>query len=105
GVQDEVGDSKLLAVAADLVLRPIPRIVVLQPYLLVGAGFRNANYDYNEQGLSDTFNKNDRDFALHAGVGADLMIGPIGVAAELTDFISKNSEDKFKQHDGFGFVG
>jgi len=43
--------------------------------------------------------------ALHAGVGVDLSLGPVGVSAEVTDFISKNSEDKWKQHDAFGFAG
>lgn len=102
--QSEIGNGKLLAVAGDLVLRPIPRLIVIQPYLLVGAGLRNANYSY-DAGISNSFPKSDRDFALHAGVGADLMVGPIGVSAEITDFISKDAADKWKQHDGFGFVG
>jgi hypothetical protein len=102
--QSQVGEGKLLAIAGDLVLRPLPRIVV-QPYLLLGAGLRRADYDFDSDGLSNAFPENDTDFALHAGVGADLNLGPIGVAAELTDFISKDSADKWKQHDGFGFVG
>ena len=101
----EVGEGKLLAVAGDIVLRPIPRLVVVQPYLLLGAGLRRANYSYSSSGISDAFPKDDSDFALHAGVGADIMLGPVGVSAEITDFISKDSADKWKQNDGFGFVG
>ena len=103
--QQQVGDGKLVAAAADFVLRPLPKIIVIQPYLLAGAGFRNANYSYDTNGLSNAFPKSDRDFALHAGVGADLSLGPIGVSAEITDFITQDSADKWKQHDGFGMVG
>lgn len=103
--QDEIGEGKLLAVAGDLVLRPIPRILILQPYLLAGAGLRRADYDYDDDGISDAFPENESDFALHAGIGADIMLGPVGIAAEITDFISKNQDDKWKRHDGFGFVG
>ena len=102
GTSGEIGDGKVLAVAADLVLRPLPRILV-QPYLLVGAGLRRADYSYDEQGF-DAF-KDDSDFAAHLGVGADLMLGPVGVSAEITDFISKDENDDWKRHDAFGFVG
>jgi hypothetical protein len=102
--QNQVGEGKLLAVAGDFVLRPIPRVLV-QPYILLGAGVRRADYDFDSDGLTNAFPENDTDFALHAGVGADLHLGPIGIAAEITDFISKDSADKWKQHDGFGFVG
>ena len=100
----DVGEGKLIAAAADLVLRPIPRLIVIQPYVLAGAGVRRANYSYDTNGF-DAFPKNDTDFALHAGVGADIMLGPIGVSAEITDFISKDASDKWKQHDAFGFAG
>ncbi|MGQ0815676.1 MAG: hypothetical protein ACT4O1_14670 [Gemmatimonadota bacterium] len=105
GAQGEVGEGKLLAVAGAVVLRPIPRLLILQPYLLAGAGLRRADYDFDDDGLANAFPENDSDFALHAGIGADVMIGSIGVTAEITDFISKDDEDKWGRHDGFGFVG
>lgn len=103
--QSDVGKGKLLAVAGDFVLRPIPRLIVVQPYLLVGAGLKRTDYSYESDGFSNAFPKADRDFALHAGVGADVTLGPLGLSAEITDFISRNASDKWKQHDGFGFVG
>ena len=103
--QTEVGEGKLLAVAGDLVLRPLPRLIVIQPYIIAGAGLRRADYSYDDDGISNAFPENDSDFALHAGIGADLVLGPLGVSAEITDFISKNSDEKWKIHDGFGFVG
>lgn len=101
----EVGEGKLLAAAADLVLRPIPRILVLQPYLLLGGGLRRADYDYDTDALSNAFPENESDFAVHAGIGADVMLGGLGISAEITDFISKNSDDEWGRHDAFGFVG
>jgi hypothetical protein len=100
---EEIGDGKVLAVAADLVLRPLPRIIV-QPYLLLGGGLRRADYSYDDEGF-DAFPEKDSDFAAHVGVGADLNIGPVGVSAEITDFISKDENDDWKRHDAFGFVG
>ena len=41
----------------------------------------------------------------HGGVGADLMLGNMGVAAELTDFVSKGVDDKWNAHDAFLMVG
>ena len=106
GVQnrDAVGEGKLLAVAGDVVLRPLPRLLV-QPYLIVGAGLRREDYSYENDGVADALPKEQSDFALHAGVGADLMLGRIGIVAEVTDFITKDQEDKWDQHDAFGFVG
>jgi hypothetical protein len=102
---DAIGDGKLLAVAGDLVLRPIPRLIIIQPYLIAGAGLRREDYSYDDDGVSNALPKDKSDFALHAGIGADVMLGRIGVVAELTDFITKNEEDDWDQHDAFAFVG
>ena len=102
--ETEVGEGKLLAAAVDFVWRPLPRLIVVQPYLLVGGGLRRADYSYDTDGL-DAFPENASDFAVHAGIGADFVLGPVGVSAEITDFISKNEEDDWSRHDGFGFVG
>jgi hypothetical protein len=107
GVQnrDNIGEGKLLAVAGDLVLRPIPRLIIVQPYIIAGAGLRREDYSYEDDGLSNALPKEQSNFALHAGIGADIMLGRIGVVAEFSDFITQNDEDEWKQHDAFGFVG
>jgi hypothetical protein len=102
--QDNIGEGKLLAVAGDIVLRPIPRLIIVQPYLLLGGGLRQENYSY-EEGTAGAFPEDQSDFALHAGVGADIMLGRFGVVAEFSDFITKDDEDKWKQHDAFATVG
>ena len=102
--RDNVGEGKLLAIAGDIVLRPIPRFIV-QPYVLAGAGLRREDYSYEDDGVANALPEDQSDFAFHAGVGLDLMLGRIGVVAEVTDFITKNEADEYKQHDAFGFVG
>ena len=104
GVSGDVGDGNVLAVAGDVVLRPLPRVLV-QPYVLLGAGVRREDYSFDDDGLTNAFPESDSDFALHLGLGADLNLGPLGLSVELTDFISKNEDDDWKRHDGFGFVG
>jgi opacity protein-like surface antigen len=104
---ENIGEGKLLAVAGDVVLRPIPRILFLQPYLLAGAGLRREDYSFEDDGVGNALPKDQSDFALHAGIGADLMFGRFGVVAEFTDFITKSEGDDWTpgQHDGFVSVG
>lgn len=106
GVQDRenIGEGKVLALAGDLVIRPIPRILV-QPYLLIGAGLRREDFNYEDDGISDAFPDEQSDFAFHLGVGADLMLGRIGIVAEVTDFLTQEPTGEWNQHDAFGFVG
>ena len=103
--QENIGEGKLLAVAGDLVLRPIPRLIVVQPYLIAGAGLRREDFSYEDDGLSNALPSDKSNFALHAGLGVDVMLGRLGVVAEVTDFISQDEEDDWSQHDAFGFVG
>lgn len=100
--RQDIGKGNLFAGAADLVVRPLPRILV-QPYLLAGAGEKFIKYDQNASLINGA--NTARQFALHGGVGADVMLGPIGVAAELTDFLSKDAANKWNQHDAFLMVG
>jgi hypothetical protein len=101
--RDEIGDGKVLAAAADIVVRPLPRILV-QPYLLGGVGLKNLSYE-RDSGISGLFPEDNRTLALHAGLGADVMLGPIGVVAEVTDFISRDADDKWNVHDAFLMAG
>ena len=36
--QSEIGDGSVLAGAIDVVMRPLPRLIAVQPYILGGAG-------------------------------------------------------------------
>src|SRR4051812_35263932 len=96
----EIGKGSVLAAAADLVIRPLPRLFV-QPYLIAGAGEKFYKYESG----SLVSGGDDRDFALHGGIGADVVLGSVGVVAELTDFFSKGADSKWDVHDAFLMVG
>lgn len=105
----DIGTGRILMGAADLVIRPIPRLIVLQPYGLAGIGFKNFNYDVH-QNISSAIGtvRNHSTAAFHAGIGADLMLGGVGIMAEITDYIAKadtNDSNKGLQHDAYGLVG
>lgn len=102
--EGEIGEGNVLAVAGDIVIRPLPRLVVVQPYLLGGVGLKRTDYNFDEEGVADAFD-DDSDLTLHVGVGADIMLGGIGIVAEVTDFISKRDDDEFSRHDAFAMLG
>jgi hypothetical protein len=106
GVQnrEDIGDGSVLAAAADLVLRPLPRLIA-QPYILAGAGLKRQDYSYDDDGLSNLLPRDRSDVAVHVGVGADLMLGSFGLMAEITDYITRHEGGGFGQHDAFAFVG
>jgi hypothetical protein len=102
---DEVGDGSVLAVAADVLVRPLPRLLV-QPYLLGGVGLKRQDFSFTDDGLGENPLPSDRtDLALHVGIGADLMLGGVGIMAEVTDYVTRTEEKTFGQHDAFAFVG
>lgn len=100
--KQDIGKGSVLATTADLVIRPLPRILV-QPYIVAGAGEKFYKYDESPTLLSGG---NRNTFALHGGLGADVMLGSVGVVAELTDFVSKSpATDKWNVHDAFLMAG
>lgn len=104
GTEGDIGDGSVLAVAADIVLRPLPRVLV-QPYLLGGAGFKNQSFSYNDSGIGNALPEDQRNLTLHAGIGADAMFGKFGIMAEISDYISQDVDDEWGQHDAFLMVG
>lgn len=79
--QDVAGaEADVVAITGDLVFRPLPRIVVIQPYLLAGAGIKKYSTD-------NAFDSGS-DFTGHLGIGADLRAGGIMLVGEVSDYIS-----------------
>ena len=103
--------AKLLAVAGDLVIRPLPRLLLVQPYLLAGAGLKRYDFEVSElgSGARDIFSESQTDFALHAGAGVDISLGAIALRAEVSDYVSwfqlASDSEKEMQHDVFATVG
>ncbi|MHB1170715.1 MAG: hypothetical protein ACYC28_15675 [Longimicrobiales bacterium] len=104
-LEGEIGEGSVLAIAAGVVLRPLPRLIVVQPYLVGGAGLKRTDYDWETDGAADAFPEDQSDFTLHVGVGADISLGPVGLVVEVTDFISNEGNDSFGRHDAFGMLG
>ena len=103
-LEGEIGEGSVLAIAGDVVLRPLPRLIVVQPYLLGGVGLKRTDYDWNAEGV-DAFPEDHSDVTLHVGVGADVRLGSVGLVVEVSDFISKQGDDDFGRHDAFGMLG
>ena len=91
----------MIVFTGDLVFRPLPRIVVAQPYLLVGAGIKK----YSTEGSFE----DDSQVTGHVGLGADLKLSRFSLMAEVSDYISSFEEftsgDKHLQNDVFVMVG
>ena len=108
GVNDRenLGEGSVLVGTAGVVIRPIPRLLIVQPYLVAGGGFKNQNFNYDDDtDVSDAFPEDETDLTLHVGLGADIAVGRFSIVAEISDFISQNKTDDWNVHDAFGFVG
>lgn len=106
GVQNgsEIGDGSVLGAAVAYVLRPIPRLLVIQPYLLGGIGLKREQFSFDEGVSGNPLSRSQSDVAAQIGVGADLRLGGIGVVAEITDYITRR-DGSFGQHDAFVLIG
>jgi hypothetical protein len=87
------GDNQLLIITGDLVFRLAPPLLPVQPYLLVGGGLKKYDFDNFATALV-TF-EDTKDLTGHLGAGISLKLGPIGVSAEVSDYVSW-----FKVEDG-----
>lgn len=101
--RQDIGDGSVLAAAADVVVRPLPRFLV-QPYLLGGVAIKDASYEADDD-QDDPFPRADTEVGAHVGIGFDLMLGRFGIVAEITDFITRDPADDWKVHDAFAMVG
>ncbi len=102
--RSKIGDGSVLVGSADVMLRPLPRIIIARPYLLGGLGYKKESYSFNQSGF-EGIDDGDKDFVVHAGVGVDLSLGALSLVAEISDFIGQNNNDKWKVHDAFGMIG
>lgn len=93
-------DTKILMLAGDLVFRPLPKLILIQPYLYAGGGLRQYDFDTDIEDASDPM--------IHLGGGVDLSLGPLALNAEVGDYISwfeVTDTESEVQHDLFVSVG
>lgn len=100
--------STLLTGTADLVFRPLPRLLVVQPYALGGAGLKRYSFDF-DQGVG-TLADDQSKFTGHVGVGAQLSLAILNLNVEISDYVSgidlgQDGEDGDTQHDLFFTLG
>lgn len=97
------GKADIVNLVGDIVFRPLPRVVVLQPYLLAGGGFKWYTFKEAPSDMEDR-----RDITGHFGAGVDLKLGSIGLVAEVSDYVSSfmsESGSKRLQNDVFLMAG
>ena len=86
------GEQTMLALTGDVILRPIPRILILEPYLLAGAGVKRYDFSFEDASgdteIEEAFPESATDFTVHAGLGVDVDVGPIALVVELSDYVS-----------------
>ena len=105
--------STVIALTGALVLRPLPSLPLLQPYLLGGAGVRRYDFDLEGaqlQDLEDVLNQNK--LTWHLGVGSEIDLGLVRLIAEVSDYFGEfdlgtdgGAQAGEKQHDFFVTVG
>lgn len=104
----------LLALAADVVFRPLPKIVLIQPYVMGGGAAKIYNFEGRVRAgeVSELF-ENETDFGIHGGVGVDIDLGVIAFLVEVSDYLTwfaledaagEETENE-TQHDLFATVG
>lgn len=111
GCADCESRSTLTALTATLVLRPLPNLIVVQPYFLAGGGVKR--YDFKEEDLRaeglDALVSDQTKGTAHLGVGAEFSLGGLRLLVELSDYLSSfdlDAEgDEELQNDFFLTVG
>ena len=113
GCDEDCARSTVSAASATLALRPLPNIVLLRPYLLLGGGVKR--YDFTREDLQDEGAEailNDQNqLTGHLGLGVELNLGLLRVVGEISDLVSQFDtendlgESDQLQHDVYFMIG
>lgn len=104
GLDHGFDNANLLTASLDLVVRPLPRLLGVQPYLLGGIGLKRQDYQLDGDPTGDPFPSSESEETLHVGIGADFVMGGLGLVVEVDDSITRMSRD-LGRHDAFVTVG
>lgn len=101
----ESTERSVFMLAGDVIFRPLPTLILIQPYVFGGGGVRRYDFDTGDVAALDDAS----DPMIHLGGGLDLTLGPLALNAELGDYISwyevREGADSETQHDLFVTVG
>jgi hypothetical protein len=102
GCQADCARSTLSAGTATLALRPIPNLVLVQPYFLLGGGVKRYDFtqdDLENEGLEAVLNDQNQ-LTGHLGVGAEVNLGLARLTGELGGLVSQfDTEDDLAESD------
>jgi len=113
GCQVDCARSTVTAASATLALRPIPTLILVQPYLLLGVGVKRYDFtraDLEDEELAAVLNDQNQ-LTGHLGIGAELNLGLVRLVGEISDLVSQfDTEDDVGesdqlQHDVFFTIG
>jgi hypothetical protein len=106
--------STVAAVTGSLVLRPLPTLILVRPYVHAGGGIKIYNFDDDAaraQGISSYISDQNK-LTGHFGVGTDLNLGLAHFVLDLSDYVSgfelgsgSSTTEGEKQHDLFFTIG
>lgn len=112
------GETTVLTLVGDLMFRPLPTLLIAQPYFFAGGGIKQYDFEFDEQPSLDSFDpsglfQDGSDLTVHVGGGLDVGVGPLALNAEVGDYISwweiqgaaTGENDTEIQHDLFVTIG
>ena len=96
-----------------MALRPLPSLLLIQPYLLLGGGVKRYDFTRDDllgEGLRSVLSDQNQ-LTGHLGLGAEVNLGLLRLVGEITDLVSRFEVDEGLgdgeglQHDVFFTVG
>jgi hypothetical protein len=87
--------STLLTTTAAVVLRPVPRLGAVQPFLVAGGGLKRYGFsreDLGTTGFIDGFRDQGRR-TVQVGAGMQFTLGPVRPVVELSGYVSRFEVD------------
>lgn len=110
GCTDCTARSTVAAVTGSAVFRPLPNLIVVQPYLQAGGGLKRYDFDEDDaeaEGV-DAFVSDQNELTGQLGVGLEFNLLGFRALLELSDFISgfdAEGGEGETQHDFFLTLG
>ena len=90
GCEDCQLRSTVAALTGSLVWRPLPTLLVVQPYLQLGGGLKRYDFDEEDaraEGL-EAFSSDANELTGHLGAGIELSLLGMRAIIELSDFVN-----------------
>jgi hypothetical protein len=107
---EECARSTVTTATAALVIRPLPELAFVRPFVLLGGGWKRYDFDTDEldDGVVAAVLNDSNDLTAHLGLGVELGLGGLRLLVELQDLASRFDEegvDARFQHDLFLTLG